>query len=169
MLIASWNVPAGSSIHDLRTIPASDILKARSLPGPQISIAIDGYVFSKKPAEVFAAGEEHRVALVLGSNARDRIDPLPMDLRKATEDLYGPLAGRALALYVGDADDPVYGTLAAQWKTDTTLRCSTVAQLAWHAAAGNPAYEFEFTPRSARERSAGSTSRFGSPLRFWNS
>jgi para-nitrobenzyl esterase len=31
-----------------------------------------------------------------------------------------------------------------QWGTDTSFRCSSVAQLVWHAAAGNPAFEFEF-------------------------
>jgi para-nitrobenzyl esterase len=53
------------------------------------------------------------------------------------------LAGRAQALYVGERD-PLYGTPADQWATDTSFRCSAVAQLAWHAAAGLPAYEFEF-------------------------
>ena len=40
--------------------------------------------------------------------------------------------------------DPLYGTPANQWSADTSFRCSAVAQLAWHAAAGNPAYQYEF-------------------------
>jgi carboxylesterase type B len=31
-----------------------------------------------------------------------------------------------------------------QWLTDTKFRCPTVAQLAWHAAAGNPTFQYEF-------------------------
>jgi para-nitrobenzyl esterase len=147
MLAARWNAPAGASVQDLRTISASDILQAGvdagTHLGPNQGVTIDGHVFPKKPIEVFAAGEEHRVAFLHGSNARERLGPLTQDLRKATEDAYGPLAGRAQALYVG-APEPQYGTPAEQWATDTMFRCPAVAQLAWHAAAGNPSYHFEF-------------------------
>jgi para-nitrobenzyl esterase len=60
-------------------------------------------------------------------------------------------------LYAGAADDPVYGTPADQWATDTSFRCSAVAQLAWHAAAGNPAYQFEFARVPAGREALGAT------------
>jgi para-nitrobenzyl esterase len=153
-LAAAWNVPADGSLKNIRAVFATDILKAdhyadaaTSLAGyfPNLGITIDGYVFPTKPAEVFSAGQEHRVALLLGSNSRERVPGTtpPADLKKAIDDTYAPVAARALVLYVGGAD-PLYGTPADQWAADTSLRCSAVAQLAWHAAAGNPAYEFEF-------------------------
>jgi para-nitrobenzyl esterase len=40
--------------------------------------------------------------------------------------------------------DPIYGTPTDQWATDASFRCGSVAQLAWHSAAGNPPYQFEF-------------------------
>jgi para-nitrobenzyl esterase len=40
--------------------------------------------------------------------------------------------------------DPLYRSPAQQWATDTSFRCSAVAQLLWHAAAGNVAYQYEF-------------------------
>jgi para-nitrobenzyl esterase len=63
--------------------------------------------------------------------------------------MYGPLAVRAVALYGLDSGatenpDPLYGGPGAQWVVDSLYRCPVVAQLAWHAAAGNPAYEYQY-------------------------
>jgi len=82
---------------------------------------------------------------MLGSNAREQIPgvPLSSNFAKTITEAYGPLAERAKTLYVGEAD-PQYGTPLEQWATDTSFRCSTVAQLVWHAAAGYPAFEYEF-------------------------
>ena len=111
----------------------------------------------RKPADVFAAGQQHRVQLLLGNNSRERVPGTrpPADLKKTITDTYGPLAARAELLYVGT--DPVYGTATAQWATDTSFRCSAVAQLIWHARAGNPAFEYEFTRVAAGREALGST------------
>jgi hypothetical protein len=37
-----------------------------------LGVVTDGYVFPKAPAQVFAAGEENRVGLIIGNNARER-------------------------------------------------------------------------------------------------
>jgi len=160
---ARWMLPADSSEKDLRAVSAADILKAEpnylQTLQPNLGITIDGYVFPKKPAEVFAARQEHRVALLLGNNSREKIPGTtpPADLRKAIEDAYGPLAERAWTLYAGAADDPMYGTPADQWADDTSFRCSAVAQLVWHAAAGNTAFEYEFTRVPAGREAQGAT------------
>jgi para-nitrobenzyl esterase len=147
---ARWGLAANSSLGNLRAVSAGDILKAepnylQSLP-PDLGVTIDNYVFSKKPAEVFAAGQEHGVPLLHGSNARERIPGTtpPTDLKKSIEDNYGPLAERAWALYMGSGDDPVYGTPADQWVADIEFRCSAITQLLWHATAGNVGFEYEF-------------------------
>jgi para-nitrobenzyl esterase len=148
-LAAKWNVAAGASAADLRAVSAADILDtdpdyARAGQNfPNLGISVDGYVLPKKPAEVFAAGEERRVALLLGSNTRDHVPPAPADLRAAIEFGYGPLSPRAHSLYVGDSD-PLYGPPAEQWVTDASFRCPAVAQLIWHTASGNPSFQFEF-------------------------
>jgi para-nitrobenzyl esterase len=79
-----------------------------------------------------------------------------MDLLRAVSEAYGPLAARAQALYVGAAD-PQYGTTAEQWGTDTSFRCSAVAQLVWHVAADNPAFEYEFARVASGREALGST------------
>jgi para-nitrobenzyl esterase len=153
-LARDWKVPAGASAKDLREVSADDVLKAEpkyvgtasiSTTFPYLGVAMDGHVVPKNPADVFDTGRQHRVALLLGHNARDRFPGTtsPTDLKKAIDEAYGPIAGRAQSLYLG-ATDPLYGTPADQWNTDTSYRCSTVAQLLWHSAAGNPAFEYEF-------------------------
>jgi para-nitrobenzyl esterase len=151
---AGWKVPPDGSLEAMRAVPAADIIGAQPNLGagdqiadafPNLGITVDGYVFPRKPAQVFAAGAEHRVPMLLGSNGREQVpgSTLAKDLPAAIATTYGPLAPRALTLYVG-APDPVYGTVAEQWGTDSSFRCSTVAQAIWHAAAGSPAFHYEF-------------------------
>jgi para-nitrobenzyl esterase len=150
----------GASIKDLRAVSAADVLKAPnfSTTFPNLGITIDGYVLPKKPADVFATGKEHGVALLLGSNARERRPgrAAPTDLVKAIEDEYGPISGHAQTLYAGDAD-LTYGTPADQWTTDTLFRCPSVAQSAWHAAAGNPTFQYEFARVPIGREAVGAT------------
>jgi para-nitrobenzyl esterase len=93
--------------------------------------------------------------------------PLARDLKKAIEEAYGPIAGRAQELYVGGVD-PVYGTPANQWAGDTSFRCPAVEQLAWHAAAGNPAYEYEFARVSPGREAYGAIHAAELPYVFGN-
>jgi len=165
---ARWQAPASAAGSDLRAINARSIWDAEPdllLGGqrerlnsfPNLGVTVDRYVFPKKPAEVFAKGQQHRVDLLLGNNAREG-GPAesPSDLAGAISSMYGPLAEQAKKLYVG-APDPSYGTAADQWGTDTTFRCNAVQQLIWHAAAGNTAYEFEFARVPLGRESVGAT------------
>ena len=43
----------------------------------------------------------------------------------------------------------------AQWATDSQFRCGTVAELVWHAGAGNPAYQFQFSRAAPGREAAG--------------
>jgi para-nitrobenzyl esterase len=140
-------VPPAATPADLRRLPANAIIAAEPdylrTPPPNLGITIDGYVFPRKPADVFAAGDSHRVDLLLGSNAHEIVpgSALPADVGAAIDAAYGPRASSAKALYT--STDPLYRSPAQQWATDTSFRCSTVAQLLWHAAAGNVAYHYE--------------------------
>jgi para-nitrobenzyl esterase len=140
----------GASVKDLRKMSAEELLKLTAQPrmsiGPANGVVVDGWVFPKSPAEVFVRGEEQRVPLLIGNNARERTPPQTTtdDLKKAMDAMYGPLASRAVALYPSNASDPLYGGPAAQWVVDSLYRCPVVAQLVWHAAAGNPSYEYQY-------------------------
>ena len=161
-----WKVPADASLDTLRKVSTADILGAEpnffgegiADSFPNLGITVDGYVFPRKPAQVFAVGQQHRVPMLLGSNGREQVpgSTLAKDLPDAIAKRYGPLAPRALTLYAG-APDPVYGTPAEQWGTDSSFRCSTVAQAMWHAAAGNPAFEYEFVHVPPERAALGAT------------
>jgi para-nitrobenzyl esterase len=159
---ARWGLAAAVSAKDMRGVPADDILKADpnfAQSHPDLGITVDGYVFPRSPAAVFASGKEHRVGLLHGNNSRERIPGTnpPDDLKKAIVDSYGPFTDRGWALYSVAATDPSYGTPADQWADDTSFRCSAVAQLAWHAAAGNRTFEYEFTRVPAGREAVGAT------------
>ena len=100
--------------------------------------------------------------LLAGNNARERTPRrTPEELTKAIEAMYGPLAPRAFALYPtklnsSEKADTLYGDAAAQWVVDTMYRCPVVAELSWHAAAGNPAWEYQFDRAAPGRESVGS-------------
>jgi para-nitrobenzyl esterase len=154
----------GDSLKHLRELPAAELLQTVAGPrmsiGPANGIIVDGWVFPKSPAEVFAAGQELKVPLLVGNNSRERTPQTTTeDLTKAVEAMYGPLARRALTLY-GFAEgkaDPLYGGPPAQWVVDTMYRCPVVVQLSWHAAAGNPAYEYQFDRAAPGREATGAT------------
>ena len=161
-LTEAWNLPGEASLKELRAVPAEVILRTQPnyirTPPPNLGITVDGYVFPKQPAAVFAAGREHPVPLLLGNTSREVVpgSTPPADLKRAMQEAYGPLAARAEHLYARSAD-PVYGTAVDQWRTDTSFRCASVAQLVWHAQAGHPAFGFEFARVPAGRESVGAT------------
>ncbi|MBZ5625033.1 MAG: carboxylesterase family protein [Acidobacteriia bacterium] len=154
-------------LKGMRALSSAELQKATgqglSFLGPTLGVVVDGWVFPESPMKVFAAGKEHRAGLLLGSNARELQRPFfPMTgtLTQAIVEQYGPLADRALALYglSGGAEpqpDPLFGTAMAQWATDSQFRCGTVAELVWHAGAGNPAYQFQFSRAAPGREAAG--------------
>jgi para-nitrobenzyl esterase len=78
-------------------------------------------------------------------------------LKKSIENNFGPLGEKAWTLYMGSADDPVYGTPADQWVADIEFRCSAITQLMWHTAAGNIGFEYEFARVPVGWESLGAT------------
>jgi para-nitrobenzyl esterase len=151
-MMARLNPPSDRVLERLRGIPPSDIFTVEppflTAPPPSLLATVDGHVLPEQPAESFAKGHEHRVPLMIGSTARERVpgSTLPNDLAGAIRSAYGSLAAKAMTLYKPEtgAPDPRYGTLEEQWATDTSFRCSSVLQASWHAAANNPTYQYEF-------------------------
>jgi para-nitrobenzyl esterase len=144
------------SIQALRAISAQDLQKATGqglqFLGPLLGVVVDGWVVPRPPFQVFEAGQEHRIDLLLGSNARELSRPFfPVaGLKEGIESEFGPLAAKALEVYGvangGEpASDPVLGSAMAQWATDSQFRCGTVAELVWHSRAGNRSYQFQFS------------------------
>jgi len=69
-----------NQIEQLRKMPAKDLMKALRTAEdvPSFYPNIDGYVLPKSPFEVFADNEQHKVPILLGSNADEGTCIYPM-------------------------------------------------------------------------------------------
>jgi para-nitrobenzyl esterase len=127
-------------------------------PPSNLGITVDGYVFPKPPVTVFMDGQQHRVPMLIGNTSREVIPGTnaPPDFKQAIAESYGPLSERAQSLYAGPPD-PIYGTPVDQFRTDHSLRCPSIAQSIWHAAAGNVAFDYEFAHTPVGREALGAT------------
>jgi para-nitrobenzyl esterase len=154
---ANLKVATGAEgLKQLRQLTARQLLASKSSQSPYSHFGpdIDGWVISRQPASVFAAGEEAAIPLLFGTTSRElgaaswRMPTAQDALHKAIADYFGGLASRALAAYglaegAQAGDDPLYGSPADQWAADLIIRCPATAQGDWHNAAHHPTYEFE--------------------------
>lgn len=153
---AAFKLPSGAdALRELRKIPARDLLVqlgplATRYPRG-FAPEIDGWVVPRSPAEVFAAGGEAPIPLLVGTTSREEIgieQPAGV-LRAIIAREAGDLAPKALALYglTGEgqgAYDPLYGSASVQWSADILFHCPVTTEALWHNATGQPVYEYEF-------------------------
>jgi para-nitrobenzyl esterase len=152
-LAAAMGAPEGAGqIAYLRGIPAAEMIKKLSAhePHQRFGPVVDGWVLTRAPAEVFAAGEEAAIPLLFGTTTREfGGNQTPDQLRGMITMMAGQLAPEALKAY-GLADggegtsDPVYGSAADQIAADTMFRCPATAEARWHTAAHHATFQYEF-------------------------
>ena len=152
-LAQALQIPAGSGqIKSLRAIPAAELLAALAkIPNhPRVGPDIDGWVLPIQPAAVFASGKEAHIPLLYGTTTREfGSKQTPNQLRTIISSAADAYVGKALEVYglangASGTRDAKYGTPADQWSADMTFRCPALTQGAWHVAAGNPTWEYEF-------------------------
>jgi para-nitrobenzyl esterase len=154
--------PASDPIKYLRSLSTSDLLKAALVseqnhaPGANDAPDyhswpnIDGWVFPRSPAAVFAEGQESAIPMITGNNTREFDIPNPPDqLRQWITAVYGDLAPKAFEVYGlanggGGNADPFYGSAAGQWSADFMFRCPATRVAAWRSATHHPTYEYQF-------------------------
>lgn len=162
---AKIGVAGDQALAKLRAIPDTELMgklgQGGGPGGPTMGIVVDGWVLPEQPTKIYASGREQKVGLMIGNNSQEfgagmmgmmggRSATPPPDIRQMISQRYGPLSDRALAAYglAGQSDpppDPEDGTVMTQWTTDNAFRCGTVQELIWHTAAGNPAYQYQFS------------------------
>jgi len=105
-----------TSLAALRAMPAQQLLDATAKPGvPNPAVTIDGYFFPKLPVEIYAAGEQAHVPLLVGSNSEEigysgvlgREQPTLENYRKALQRLYGDKADDIFKLYPASTETEV--------------------------------------------------------------
>jgi para-nitrobenzyl esterase len=140
-------------IDFLRQVPGPDVVaKAAVLQWGQapVSPIVDGWIVPRSPEEVFKAGKEAPIPLLLGVNTREFGSDEPADaLRKSINDYAGKFAPQALALYgVANADpgvnDPLYGSAGVQWNADVQFHCPVSTEAIWHNSTHQSVFEYEF-------------------------
>jgi para-nitrobenzyl esterase len=118
-----------STLPELRTVPASQILAAATAKGaPSFSAVVDGKVLTEPVADTYAAGKQAHIPLLAGWN-RDEGGP-PADPMTATNwkakavRLFGDRAGQFLALFPGDTDEQAERS-AIDYDGDTFIALGT--------------------------------------------
>ena len=155
--IASLNLPSGEEgIAAARKIGAKDLIEKlgrRASQWPGIGPDVDGWVLRERPVEVFAAGQEAKIPLLIGTTSMEFGNSMPTEqLMKAIDREAGDLAPKVKAVYGLNPDaqgnmnpptDPLYGAAGQQWTADTSFHCPISSEALWHSKAGNPTYEYE--------------------------
>lgn len=147
------------SLAELRAMAADAILAATSKPGGgRFPVDIDGYFFPRSPADIFTAGEQAKVPLLVGWNSEEgnyhsilgKDQPTKENYEAAIKKLYGDHADGVLKSYQAATDDEVRqaGTDLA---SDRFIGFSTWRWSDLHAqTGGEPVYRYKYEhPRPA--------------------
>ena len=166
-----------SSLAALRAMPTAQIQEAAAkLPFGRFASTVDGYFLPKLPAEIFAAGEQAHVPLLVGWNTEEngaRVilaanDPTPENLTKALRTLYGDRADEAGKLYAGTNADEVRQA-ATDLASDRFIAYSTWKWADLHGkTGGKPVYRYLYArarppATAAPAASAGGNAPVGPP------
>jgi para-nitrobenzyl esterase len=138
-----------ASLAALRAMPAEKLLEATGGQGLDVSAyssAVDGYLLPKFVDEIFAAGEQARVPLLVGWNSEEtnyqgvlgQAEPTPENYAGAVRALYGALAGEVLRLYPARTADEVLQA-ATDLASDRFLGYCTWKWADLHGATGQRA------------------------------
>jgi para-nitrobenzyl esterase len=105
-----------NSLAALRALPAQQVLEASGKQGaPRFSPIVDGYFLPKQPTEIFAAGQQAQVPLLVGWNSQEMTYQMVLgpaaptldNYRAAMQKLYGDRAAEALKQYPAATDAEV--------------------------------------------------------------
>lgn len=147
------------SLAELRALPAEQLLAATNLPGPpRFKATIDGYFLPRYPAEIFAAGEQAKVPLLLGWNSEEMSYPYifgaetpgPENFGKVLRTYFGNHAAEALRLYPASTNEEALQS-ATDLAGDAFTGYSTWKWAELHSQNGNqPVYRYLYAhPRPA--------------------
>lgn len=165
-LAAALNV---STLEALRAIPADKLLESAAKPGAgRFSPTVDGYFFPESPLEIFRAGKQAHVPLLVGWNSEEMggrglmrgQEMNAANFEKAVRGMYGERADEVLKAYApGSSPDDVIQT-ATDLAGDRFIAFST-----WRWAdlqtrtGGKPVYRYYYAhPRPKMRPEMGNAS-----------
>ena len=142
------------SLAELRAIPAGKLLQATSrFSNSRFRATVDGYFFPKPPLQIFTAGEQAHVPLLVGWNSEEdsytsilgKDKPTKENYIKAIQKMYGERAAEILKVYNPSTDSEVE-QVATDLASDRFISFST-----WRWAdlqsktGGKPVYRYLFS------------------------
>jgi para-nitrobenzyl esterase len=140
-----------ASLAALRAMPADQLLEAIAEYSPQdFTGVIDGYFLPRNPAEVFAAGSQVQVPLLVGWNSTEvphmfllqQHAPTVANYEMAVRAQFGPRADEVLRHYAAPSDADVVD-VATDLSSDLFIGYSTWKWADIHARTGhNPVYRY---------------------------
>jgi len=140
-----------SSLAALRALPAERLLRATRALGPEhFAGAIDGYFLPRAPADIYAAGEQARVPLLVGWNSEEASylsllhgqEPTPAHYRAAVRRHFGERAEQVLQLYPATSGEEVIAA-ATELASDSFIGYSTWKWADLHGrTGGQPVYRY---------------------------
>ena len=155
-----------SSLDELRAIPAEKLLEANMKFGAfRFPATIDGYFYPKAPLEIFKAGDQAQVPLLVGWNSEEMNARAIMGMSAFTKvnfeqvvrQLYGDNAAAILEVYAVKNDDEVEA-VATDLAGDRFIGFSTWrwATLQEKTGGGQPVYRYMYArPRPGMVASMG--------------
>jgi para-nitrobenzyl esterase len=143
-----------ANLRELRAKSGQELLiAAQSLSQPALHdpsslwlrAVVDGWVIRDAPMTTLAAGQQHRVPLIIGNNSSEF--PLhggPDRTHAEIARAFGAHADRAVQLYGIAAAAPISHEISTQLATDLTFRCPALSVAQMHVAHGLSAWHYEF-------------------------
>ena len=151
---AAFGVSLGAgSLAALRALPAQQLLEAAGKPdAPRFTAIVDGYFLPRPPAEIYAAGGQAAVPLLVGWNSLEMNYPAVLgpaaptlaNYQAAVQKLYGARATEALRNYPATTDAEVEQAANAL-ASDRFIAYSTWKLADAHGQTGDqPVYQYLF-------------------------
>ena len=147
-----------NSLAALRAMSAEKLLEATAKPGTSFPITVDGYLFPKPPLEIYMAGEQAHVPLMVGSNSAEfpyfavlgRDQPTLENYQKALKRLYADKADEVFKLYPASTEEEIKDA-AQDLASDRFISFSTWKWMDLAAKTGSkPTYYYNYArPRPA--------------------
>ena len=141
------------SLADLRAIPAEKLLDEASKPGAfNTRATVDGYFLPKLPSEIYAAGEQAKVPLLVGWTSTEipymafmqGQYPSPENYKTKVEQMFEDKAEEILKLYPGNTQEEVISSATAL-ASDNFIVFSTWKWAELHKnTTSQPTYVYKF-------------------------